>query len=495
MRIALIHIGQETNDFNPVPTTLRDYEAFGIVEGEAIIDTFRGVGEIGGFLDVIETSGHAITMVPIVRGWAVAGGRITQDAYRFFEQKIRLGLQAAGPIDALTLQLHGACAAEGIDDVEGAQLQTCRDVLGPHVPIVLGLDHHGNVTKKMVALSTAIVGHRTQPHDPYDTGRIGAEVMLRILYGGARPVMAWRKLPLLSHQEQFLTAQGPMKTWFDRARAMEADPRVLQASNYPMQPWLDVAEGGWSTVVVTDNAPTLAESLADELADLAWSLRAEFQKKDAVPIDDAVRMADQAASGLVVLSDTGDTVFGGSSGDSNLILESILRLGIHSPVLMPLIEPETVATLVAAGEGAKVTLAVGGHSAPKFFKPLMVTGTVGRIHRGMVPLRNYYQAEIDMGCTVVFQVGPVTMLVSEYRGVAGNLPDVYEFMGIDPRQYKMAVLKTASNFQYFAALSSQVIRVDTTGPGQSDVLSLPWERLPRPVYPLDPLADWRGVRP
>ena len=495
MRIALIHIGQETNDFNPVPTTLRDYEAFGIVEGEAIIDTFRGVGEIGGFLDVIETSGHAITMVPIVRGWAVAGGRITQDAYRFFEQKIRLGLQAAGPIDALTLQLHGACAADGIDDVEGAQLQTCRDVLGPNVPIVLGLDHHGNVTKKMVALSTAIVGHRTQPHDPYDTGRIGAEVMLRILYGGARPVMAWRKLPLLSHQEQFLTAQGPMKTWFDRARAMEADPRVLQASNYPMQPWLDVAEGGWSTVVVTDNAPTLAESLADELADLAWSLRAEFQKKDAVPIDDAVRMADQAASGLVVLSDTGDTVFGGSSGDSNLILESILRLGIHSPVLMPLIEPETVATLVAAGEGAKVTLAVGGHSAPKFFKPLMVTGTVGRIHRGMVPLRNYYQAEIDMGCTVVFQVGPVTMLVSEYRGVAGNLPDVYEFMGIDPRQYKMAVLKTASNFQYFAALSSQVIRVDTTGPGQSDVLSLPWERLPRPVYPLDPLADWRGVSP
>ena len=68
-------------------------------------------------------------------------------------------------------------------------------------------------------------------------------------------------------------------------------------------------------------------------------------------------------------------------------------------------------------------------------------------------------------------------------------------MGIDPRQYKMAVLKTASNFQYFAALSSQVIRVDTSGPGQSDVLSLPWDRLPRPVYPLDPLTDWRGVRP
>ena len=29
--------------------------------------------------------------------------------------------------------------------------------------------------------------------------------MLRILFEGARPVTAWRKLPLLSHQEQFLT--------------------------------------------------------------------------------------------------------------------------------------------------------------------------------------------------------------------------------------------------------------------------------------------------
>lgn len=491
MRIAIIHIGQETNDFNPVPTTLRDYESFGIVEGPAILEAYKGVGEIGGFVDEIRASGRDVELVPIVRAWAVAGGRITQEAYQFFEQKIRLGLQAAGPIDGLSLQLHGACAADGIDDVEGAQLETCRAVLGPNIPIVLGLDHHGNITKKIIALGTAIVGHRTQPHDTYDTGRMGAQVMLRILFEGAKPVTAWRKLPLLSHQEQFLTAQGPMKTWFDRARAVEADRRVLQASNYPMQPWLDVAEGGWATVVCTDNDRALAERLADELADLAWSLRADFQKKDALPIDDAVRMADRAPRGIVVLSDTGDTVFGGSSGDSNLILESILRLEIQSPVLMPLIEPGTVAALVAAGEGATVTLAVGGHSAPKFFTPLTVTGKVGRIHRGMVPLRDYYQSEIDMGTTVLFQVGPVTLLVSEYRGVAGNLPDVYEFMGVDLSLYKMAVLKTASNFQYFKALSSQVIRVDTTGPGQSDVFTLPWARIPRPVYPLDPIDDWR----
>lgn len=429
--------------------------------------------------------------MPIIRAQAVAGGRISTEAFEFFNRKIRQGLAQAGPIDGLHLQLHGACAADGVDDVEGAQLELCRSLLGPGVPIVLGLDHHANITRKMVELSSAIVGHRTQPHDPFDTGRIGADLMLKILFEGARPTMAWRKIPLLSHQEQFLTSQGPMKRWFDRARAMEADPRVLQASNYPMQPWLDVAEGGWATVVVTNQDKALAEKLADELADLAWSMRAEFQVKEAVSIDAAVRRADQAERGVVVLSDTGDTVFGGSAGDSNLILESILRQGIKSRAIMPLIEPQTVARLVQAGVGASVTLPVGGHGAPKFFKPLTVTGVVQRIGSGMVKVEHYNQDEIDMGRTVVFEVGPVTLLVSELRGVAGNLPDVYRAYGIEPSDYKMAVLKTASNFQYFASITSQVIRVDTTGPGQSDVFGLPWSRIPRPVYPLDPIDDRR----
>ncbi len=493
MRIALIHVGQETNDFNPLPTTMRDYQSFGIFEGEEMLRRFRGLGQIGGYIEAVEQSGKPVETVPIIRGWAVAGGRIDRDAYDFFDRKIRAGLRAAGPLDGVALQLHGACASQDMDDVEGAQLQACRDVLGDSVPIVLGLDHHANITRKMVALSTAIVGHRTQPHDPFDTGRIGTHLLLKILFDGARPTTAWRKLPLLSHQEQFLTARGPMKIWFDRARAMEADPKVLQASNYPMQPWLDVAEGGWSTIVVTDNDQPLAERLADELADLAWSMRADFQRKEAVSVDAAVRMADAADKGLVVLSDTGDTVFGGAAGDSNLILEAMLRLGIRSRALLPLIAPETVARLAQAGVGAQVTLPVGGTVAKAFFQPIEVTGVVRHIGGGKVNLTRHYQDEIDMGRTVVFDVGPVTLLISELRGVAGNLPDVYRAFGVEPLDYKMAVLKTASNFQYFASMTSQVIRVDTRGPGQSDVFGLPWKRIPRPVYPLEPMTDWPGA--
>jgi microcystin degradation protein MlrC len=78
------------------------------------------------------------------------------------------------------------------------------------------------------------------------------------------------------------------------------------------------------------------------------------------------------------------------------------------------------------------------------------------------------------------------------RGAGGNLPVVYEVLGVDPGDYKMAVMKTATAFHHFDAYRSDVIRVDTCGPGQSDIMSLPWTRIPRPIYPLDPVTDRHG---
>ena len=491
MRIAIIHIGQETNDFNKLPTTLADFAAFGIYQGPEILDRMKGAGQVGGCVDAVADAGMAVEWVPIISAWAMAGGRIDTPSRLFFEERIGTGLRRAGQLDALVFHLHGACSAEGVDDVEGAQLAICRAVLGPDIPIVVSLDHHANVTQAMVDLSTAILGHRTQPHDVYDTGRLAGDMLVRILRDGVKPVMAMAKLRLITHQEQYLTAAGPMRIWFDQARAMEADPAVLHVAPCPMQPWLDVAEGGWAVVVVSNGDKAKAERLAVDSADLAWSMRDDFMVQEAVSIDDAVRMADAATHGVVVLSDTGDTVFGGTAGDSNLILEAILRLGIKGRALMPLIEPATVATLVAAGEGATVTLAVGG-SSTGFFTPLPITGVVRKIADGRVKVPVFQQPEFDQGRTVIFETGPVTLLISERSGAAGNVPDVYRAFGIEPTDYKMAVLKTASNFQFFKSITTQVIRVDTSGPGQSDVIGLPWRRVPRPIFPLDPISSWRG---
>ena len=495
MRIGFIEVSQETNDFNPLPTTLADFRSYGLYEGAEIFERLGDIGPTGGYLEAVRRSGRTIESVPILRGLAVAGGRLDREAFDFFQNRIRHRLEAAGRLDGLVLQLHGACAAEGIDDVEGEQAELCRRILGPDVPIMLALDHHGNITTKMIANVDAVVGHRTQPHDFFETARIAGELMFRIAAGEVRPVMAWRKIPLVTHQEQFLTSNGPMKVWFDRARALEVDPKVLQVSNYPMQPWLDVAEGGWSTIVVTDGDQALAERLADEMAGMVWDMRDEFLERDAVPVEEALRRAE-TVGGLAILSDTGDTVFGGAAGDSNVVLEAVLRLGMEVSVLIPMISASAVERLAAAGEGATVTLPLGGCTAPAFFTPLVVTGTVRRVADGSaVKVAFGHQSVIDMGRVVVFETGPVTLLISELRGVAGNLPDVWRAFGIEPAEHRIVAVKTASNFQYFAPIASEIVRADTPGPGQSDVHSLPWRRLPRPIHPLDTVTGWRDAHP
>ena len=58
---------------------------------------------------------------------------------------------------------------------------------------------------------------------------------------------------------------------------------------------------------------------------------------------------------------------------------------------------------------------------------------------------------------------------------------------LDIADAKMVVLKTASNFQFFARWRKHLIRCDTPGTTQSDLRAFNWRRQPRPVYPLDPL--------
>ena len=302
---------QETDTFNPVPTTLGDFENVALLEGDAVLARIDPNGPIAGYCDAVRASGAVVRTVPLLRADAQSGGRLTRDTLDELCQKVVRGLSATLPVDGLMVFLHGAAAATGVDDVEGHILATIRGLAGPTVPLWLMLDHHANLTQELVRNCDLLMAFRTQPHDPFETARDLTRLALRHLTGDINPTTAWRKIPMITHQEQYLTASGPMKEWFDRARAMEADGRALTVSLFPMQPWLDVNEAGWSVAVATDGDQKAAEILADELADHAWSMRARFMEQDSVALDAAIEYADDPGRGIVLLSDTGDSVLGG----------------------------------------------------------------------------------------------------------------------------------------------------------------------------------------
>jgi len=485
MRIAIAHIGQETGSFTPTPTTVDTFRSFGLYEGQEILDKMQNVGPIGGFLAAAAEENLAYTPLPVIQAWGGAHGPLTAETLHFLEEKLVTGLQRVLPVDGFFFSQHGAAAAENDPDVEGYLLAAARRVLGPHIPIVCPLDHHGNVTQRMMTLMDGLVAHRTQPHLPFETGKLAAHQLFAILRGELKPTVAWRKIPMLAHQEQFLTSRGPMKTWFDCARAYEAQPGVVSVSPFPMQPWLDVPEGGWATVVITNNDQALAEQIADEHAQMAWEMRDQFWVYESIPVAEAVHQAIAAVRGLVLLSDTGDSVFGGAPGDSTHLLRELLQQGVNQTALVPMVDAETVQQAINAGVGSTITVQLGGKLATAFHQPVTVTATVAGIGGGRIEAEVVGMESFDMGRTVLLEAGAIKIVVSEHEGIGGNHPIVYRHFGLEPATAKMVVMKTASNFQYYADLTSAIIRADTPGPTMSHLEQFTWQHLPRPIYPLD----------
>ncbi len=55
MRIAIGQLCQESNTFNPIPTTRADFETFGIYGGDALVERMAETNEVGGFIQELRS--------------------------------------------------------------------------------------------------------------------------------------------------------------------------------------------------------------------------------------------------------------------------------------------------------------------------------------------------------------------------------------------------------------------------------------------------------
>jgi len=497
MKIAIAEIVQETDTFSPFVADLRDFETYGLMFGEEILSRLQGVGPIGGLLQVAsERQLDTIEWVPILRAFGSAGGTITKETLDFLCQKLVSGLESHKPFDGIFLSLHGAAAAEQDDDVEGFILEAVREVVGSETPIICPLDHHANITQRMAGLANALVGHQTQPHDTFDTGRKAAEILFQTLYEGVKPVVCCNKIPLITPQDQFLTVHGPMKEWFDLARDLEQQDAVLDISPYPMQPWLDVEEGSWSVVVHTDNDPELAQALADQMTDKAWELREQFWVGARVEPEDAVRQAKAADEGLIILSDTGDSTYGGAPGDSTIILSELLAQlsdddeADQDLALVPIVDIDVVNEAMSMPIGEQRQFTLGGKVDNVFSQPIQVTAEVAATSKD-VTIQIGERGGCSVGEAVLLSVGNIRIVVMSNRSATINHPILYMHLGVDVSAAKLVVVKTASNFQHFLPWRKQMVRVNSAGMTQSDLHRFEWKKIARPIFPFDSMDDWR----
>src|SRR5947209_8113286 len=255
MRIAVGQHWQETNTFTPLPTTRRDFEEFGVCRGADLVERMADTNELGGFIQSLRSWPEHPEIVGLVRLPAWPSGTATHDTFLWLRDEMVAAVRRALPLDGVLLALHGAMVADGAPDVEGEILDAVRRVIGPDLPLVATLDLHANVTERMVRAASALVLYHTAPHiDVFETGQRGAAVLRRILVGGARPVTAFQKVPMVVPAERANT-QDPASVSFgfrERLQALERRPAILSAGLATVQPWLDIPDLGSAVLDVAD---------------------------------------------------------------------------------------------------------------------------------------------------------------------------------------------------------------------------------------------------
>lgn len=492
MRFLIAMMKHETNTFSPVPTPLARFGRGGeLPRGAAAIAAYRGTGTpAGAYLDLAAKEGADIAF-PIAAD-AAPSGPVEDKAYAEITDAICAEVSKGG-FDGILLDLHGAMVTQSLEDGEGALLKRIR-AIDATTPIAVALDMHANLHDDIVDNATVIAGYRTYPHvDMYETGALAGSILLRAIRGEVHPTMAWGNAPMLPHVMKQGTFENPNKALQARCAAMAKDG-ALAASLFTGFPHADIHNAGLSTVIVTDGDKALAARLRDELLGQAWRDRQDFVFKIEhleQSIARAKAMANDDGTGPIMLLDHYDNCASGGTMDTTVVLAEILRQGLSDVVAFAIYDPQAVQQAIAAGVGADVTLSIGGKikmpAIAVASPPLTVTGHVKAITNGRFRNRGPMGrgVESNMGPSVVLDTGRAEIVLVSNHVEPFDL-NCFLSLGIDPLQKKYVMLKSRVHWRAgFGEIARAIVECAGVGVCTSDYSQLTFEKVRRPIYPLD----------
>lgn len=486
MRIAIGGISHETSTFAHTRTTLADFaDGFGLYRGPEILERFRGSNICaGGFLDGAEK--HGFEVIPLLWGFAYPSGLITAEAYAALKEEFLQGLRAAGPVDGVLLDQHGAMVVEGIDDADGDFVEAVRSLVGPQCPIVVTFDLHGNHSACRVAAATAICGFDTYPHiDMAERGREAADLIVASIRGEIAPVMAFRAIPMFWSAPCQITAHPPMNEVLDRVHEMERRLGILSVTISTGFPWADVPNMGTSVIVVADRDQGLADRAAEELSDWVYKNRARWHRPPLTGLA-ALTQGETLGKYPIILADHADNTGGGAPGDSTEVLRTFIEQELRDALVLYMVDPEVIAVATAAGVGAEIDVLMGGKSDPIQGPPIRMRVKVRAISNGDFRYDGPMYAGLtgNMGPSVwVEQNGIHVVVVTAHEQPLG--PAFAKTLGIDCRAMKYIAVKSAVHFRAsFEPFAGSIFNVDAAAIHTHDFAQLRYRKR-QPMYPVD----------
>lgn len=486
-RILLAGCEQEISTFNPVQC---HYDFFTVRRGQEIIDYNRGNNSTyGGAIDVFEAAG--CELVPTWDAQGDAAGPLAHADFMRMASELTEALKPhAGKVDGAYFSLHGSMGTPEELDPEGYLLQEARKVLGETVPIVISLDLHGVLTARMMTHADAVVSYHTYPHvDFADTGKRAANVLLRIINGGVQPAGVRVRVPALVRGNELITETGLFGQQVRYAKELTEDPQVLSAGFLICNPFTDVPELCSQAYVYTDGDTEKAERGALKMANDFWPNRARMQSS-LIGLEEAVSRAAKMR-GPVALTDAADATSSGASGNSNAIIEEMLRQGFPHSVLAPIADPPLAAAAHRAGAGSRIKAKVGG-SLDARYTPLELEFDVLSLSEEPFDLESWVFRQFP-GKSAVLRTGNITLVVTT-KAVMHVDRALFFANGLDPEDFHTTIVKSPHcEPQFFDDWVEANLNVDAPGATSANLRSLGHAICARPIYPLEEDTEFKPV--
>lgn len=497
-KVAILGFHLEANAFAPV-SVKDDFLAQCWEEGERITTLARGLShlpsEVPGFYARMDAIGDW-EPAPLIVVAAPPGGPASAEVWTEFLTQVEQRLRAVLPVDAVYVANHGASSAQGEDDTEGALMVLLRSLVGPDVPVIVTHDLHCNVSSETVAAVDALIAYRTNPHIDQRERAAEAADLLHEIRQGMKPVTAYIRLPITPPSVTLSSAKGPYADLIKLGTSLMQTPSEGPIANVSVAAgfvFTDLPKCGMTITVTARGDLAAARRTALQVARAAWADRGRYVA-DTIDASKAVELARDASRPLL-FADVADNPGGGGRGNTTWLLQAFNEARIPGVVLGVFVAPDLAAQAHDLGVGAEfdaVFNRVESDYSRRYTaraRILKISDGEGVGRRGIMSGRKF-----SMGASALLE-----MVDSELQVVVGTLrrqlaePVMLEMHGIDISKARCVIVKSRGHYragfdEFFP--DDAIYDVDSSGLTTPNLKQIAFQRLPRPVWPIDDDAVW-----
>ena len=423
---------------------------------------------------LFEAKGYEV--VPLVYAVSLPSGMVTRECFDEVLADFRREAAKHPDADGIYLYLHGAMYVEGLGSGEEWTVKELRKTVGDKIPISVNQDFHGNLAEGLVENVQAISGYRTAPHTDYDEAETRAAVaLMRILEENAETRPHFFRIRV-QFADAAQTNVEPYVTVLKMIRELDADPRVVSASVFNGQPWVDAPFMSASVIVYSkadhDEIHAKAKAVADWYDDHKTDLK--FGVPALAPDDVVAAVRDMKKP--VFVSDSGDNTTAGAGGRSAFLLKRLLGSGIRT-LFTSVYCPEAWAKLKSMKPGDRATLTIpksDDHTDDvalegEYVKKAKILGFVGE----------------ESGEGIIFRVGSVDVVFASVR-TSFTMKEHFAAMGVNAADYGVVVVKQGYLWPGAAELAASQVFCMTPGTATNDFATLPFRHLEGDYYFVKP---------